>query len=97
MSSDYCGAANDDDVDYVDVDDNDGDANDGDGDGDDDDDGDADNGDDKTDQLNFDQQLHFLSMSQLLPRHVGFLILNMHDHEYHDHDEFDDHGDHDHE
>ena len=77
------------------VDDVVGDDDDGYGDYSDDDDGygdysDDDDGDDKTDQLNFDQQLHFLSMSQLLPRHVGFLILIMHD--YHD-----DYGDHDHE
>ena len=36
---------------------------------------DGDDDDDKTDQLNFDQQLHFLSVFQLLPRHMGFLIL----------------------
>ena len=29
----------------------------------------------KTDQLHFDQQFHFLSMPQLLSRHMGLLVL----------------------
>ena len=37
--------------------------------------------DERTDQLHLDQQLHFLPMFQLLPRHVGFLVLIIKDYD----------------
>ena len=37
--------------------------------------------DDRTDQLHLDQELHFLPMFQLLPRHVGFLVLIIKDYD----------------